>query len=363
MKWNKKVLVMLTLAIGLLVTVGCSSKNSSSDTSSNKINKEAYSEQQYLMGTYVRVQIYDDGKEAVLKKAFDRVKELADIVTVNEPDAENSEVEEINRQAGIKPVKVREDVYNLIEKAFDYTADSAGGFDFTIGPITSLWRIGFDDARKPSQAEIDEKLKLVDYHDVALNKEEQTVYLKKKGMQLDLGAIAKGFITDEVVEVLKENGVTTGIVDLGGNVFVLGKSPNKKNGEWTVGIQDPDKERNQIVGSTTASNRSLVTSGIYERFLEVDGVKYHHLFDATTGYPFDNEIAGVSIISDKSVDGDGLSTVVFSMGLEKGLDYVNSRPDIDAVFITKEHKVYISDGLKDNFKMNLDSGYELATLD
>ncbi|MGX7031227.1 FAD:protein FMN transferase [Vagococcus zengguangii] len=360
MNFNKKVWVTLVLLISLFVVVGCTNKEQTSDNSSGKINKEAYSEQQYLMGTYVRVQIYDDGKEAVLKKAFDRVKDLADIVTVNEPDAADSEVEEINRQAGIKPVKVREDVYNLIEKAYDYTEDSDGGFDFTIGPITNLWRIGFDDARKPSQTEIDEKLKLVDYHKVKLNKEEQTVYLEEKGMQLDLGAIAKGFIADEVVKVLKDNGVTTAIVDLGGNVYVLGKSPNKKDGEWTVGIQDPDKQRNQIVGSTTASNRSLVTSGIYERFLEVDGVKYHHLFNAKTGYPFDNEIAGVSIISDKSVDGDGLSTVVFSMGLEKGLDYVNGRDDIEAVFITKDHKVYISEGLKGNFNMNLDSGYELA---
>lgn len=360
MKITKKIGGALVLSLTLLLVVGCGNKKQESDNLTNKINKEPYSEQQYLMGTYVRVKIYDDGKEAVLEKAFDRVKDLADIVTVNEPDSKDSEVEEINRQAGIKPVKVRKDVYNLIEKAFDYTQASDGGFDFTIGPITSLWRIGFDDARKPSQKEIDEKLKLVDYHNVTLNKEEQTVYLEKKGMQLDLGAIAKGFITDEVVKVLKDNDVTTAIVDLGGNVYVLGNSPNKKNGKWTVGIQDPDKQRNQIVGSTTAANRSLVTSGIYERFLEVDGVKYHHLFDAKTGYPFDNEIAGVSIISDESVDGDGLSTVVFAMGLDKGLAYVNGREDIEAVFITKDHKVYISDGLKDNFNMNLDSGYELA---
>ena len=359
--FNKKIVTVISLVAVSLMLASCSGKKDSTEAT-NKINKEAYSEQQYLMGTYVRVKIYDDGKEDVLDDAFARVKELADLVTVNEPDAADSEIEEINRQAGIKPVKVREDVFDLVKAAYDYTTVSDGGFDFTIGPITSLWNIGFDDARKPSQEEIDEKLQLVNYHDVELNEEEQTVFLKKKGMKLDLGAIAKGYITDEVVEVLKEHDVTTAIVDLGGNVYVLGKSPNTKTGEWTVGIQDPDKARNQIVGSTKASNRSLVTSGIYERFLEVDGKKYHHIFDAKTGYPFDNEIAGVSIISDESVDGDGLSTVVFALGLDKGLDYVNSRQDIEAVFITKDHKVYISDGLKDNFNLNVDSGYELATL-
>lgn len=361
MKAKNKIGVILMVVCMLFFLTAC--KSTRDESTKQKINKEPYSDQQFLMGTYVRVQIYDEGKEEVLTKAFDRVKELADKITVNEPDAKNSEIEKINQAAGIAPVKISKDTYELVEKAYAYTEASKGGFDFTIGPITELWHIGFDDARKPKQSEIDEALKLVDDQEVELNAENQTVFLKKKGMRLDLGAIAKGFITDEVVKVLNQEGVTTAIVDLGGNVFVLGHSPKKENSDWTVGIQDPNQQRNQIVGSLTASNKSLVTSGIYERFLEVDGVKYHHLFDARTGYPFANEIAGISIISEKSVDGDGLSTAVFAMGLKGGMKYVNDRKDIEAVFVTKDNKVYISEGLKDNFKLKPETKYKLETLE
>ena len=163
--------------------------------------------------------------------------------------------------------------------------------------VVLIWRLGrlrsygisaFLMLENQVRPEIDAALKLVDYKKVKLNDQKQTIYLEEKGMALDLGAIAKGFIADEVVKLLKKHGVTTAIVDLGGNVYVLGKSPRGKDTPWTVGIQDPNQARNVTVGSVLASNQTLVTSGIYERYLEVDGVKYHHLFNPKTGYPFDN---------------------------------------------------------------------------
>lgn len=324
------------------------------------INSEPYSDQQFLLGTYVNIRIYDDGKEDVLKKAFTKVKELGDKITVNE---EGSELDEVNAQAGIAPVKVSDDVYRVAKKAYEYSQDTKGGFDMAIGPITSLWHIGFSDAKKPTQEEINAALKLVDYHKVILDDDKKTIYLEEKGMKLDLGAIAKGFITDEVVGILKENNVTTAIVDLGGNVYVLGHSPRstkKEEVDWTVGIQDPNQDRNVVLGQVPEANKSLVTSGIYERYLKVDGKTYHHLFNPKTGYPFDNDIAGVTIISDKSIDGDGLSTSVFAMGLDEGMKYVESLKDVQAIFITTEGKVYVSSGIKDDFVLNEDSGYTMA---
>ncbi|MGX7352670.1 FAD:protein FMN transferase [Enterococcus canis] len=324
-----------------------------------KVNKEPYTDNQFLMGTYVTIRIYDDGKEDVLKKAFDRVKDLANKITVNEP---GSEIDEINAEAGVKPVKVSDDVFELVEKAYQISQESDGGFDMAIGPITQLWHIGFDDARKPAQAEIDEALKLVDYHKVKLNEKDKTVYLEEKGMQLDLGAIAKGFITDKVVEVLKDNDVTTAIVDLGGNVYVLGHSPRGTDTPWTVGIQDPNQARNVTVGSVPETNKTLVTSGIYERYLTVDGKTYHHLFNPKTGYPFDNDIAGITIITDKSVDGDALSTAVFSMGVKKGMEFVDKQKNVEAIFVTKEDKIYLSAGVKDVFELNEESGYTMGDI-
>ena len=173
-------------------------------------------------------------------------------------------------------------------------------------------------------------------------------------MRVDLGAIAKGFITDKVVEVLEEHEVDTAIIDLGGNVYVLGDSARGEGVAWNVGIQDPFETRGTILGSLALSDRSIVTSGIYERFLEVDGETYHHLMNPETGYPFNNELAGVSVVTEKSIDGDGLSTSLFSKGLVEGLEYVNTLENVDAIFVTKDKEVYLSDGLKDTFKLTND---------
>ena len=360
---RKKLLFsLITLSISFMMLTGCtnSTKNTTTESSaSTKILKDPYSDEQFLLGTYVRIRVYDEGKESALKPAFDRVKELGDKITINQ---KGSEIDEVNEQAGIKPVKVSDDVYTLVKRAYEYSQDSQGGFDMAIGAITQLWRIGFDDARKPSQEEIDQALKLVDYHKIELNDKEKTVYLKEKGMIIDLGAIAKGYITDEVVKVLKKQGVTTAIVDLGGNVYVLGHSPRGENQDWTVGIQDPNMARGSVLGSIKERNKTLVTSGIYERYLEVDGKKYHHLFDPKTGYPFDNDIASVTIITDKSIDGDGLSTAVLSMGVKKGLEYVESELNngTEAIFVTKDDKVYVTDPIKDTFKLSEDSHYTMG---
>ncbi|MGL9749446.1 FAD:protein FMN transferase [Enterococcus sp. DIV0170] len=347
---KKRALLMILGLLAILLTACGSDKP--------KINEKPYDDKQFLMGTYVQIRIYDDGKEAALKPAFKRVKELADKITVNQ---EGSEIDAINQEAGVKPVKVSDDMYYLLKEAYKYSQDSKGGFDMAIGSITSLWRIGFPDARKPDQSEIDQALKLVNYHEVEFNDSEKSVYLKEKGMKLDLGAIAKGYITDEVVKVLKEKGVTTAIIDLGGNVYVMGHSPRGDQKEdWTVGIQDPNQARNVVLGSVPESNMSLVTSGIYERYLEVNGKTYHHLFNPKTGYPFDNDIAGVTIISKKSIDGDGLSTAVFSMGVKEGIQYVESLKDTEAIFVTRDDKVYVTSGLKDVFELNKEAGYTMG---
>lgn len=313
-----------------------------------KVNTQAYNDTEFLMGTYVSLSIYDDGKEDIIEKGFALVRDLADKIT---GETTESEISKINKAAGQEPVVVSEEVYELISIAADYSDSLDGQFNYTIGPITNLWRIGFDDARKPSQAEIDEALQKIDFNKVILNDEERSVYLEEPGMEMDLGAIAKGYITDEVKALFESENVTTAIIDLGGNVFVMGASPVRDGDVWNVGIQDPFAERGESIGSTQQSNRSIVTSGIYERFLEVDGEVYHHLMNPETGYPFDNEIAGVSIISEKSVDGDATSTLVFALGVEEGLDYVNGRNDIEAVFVTKDKEVYLSGGLKDNFEL------------
>lgn len=353
---KKKFTLLLSFVFFITILTACGSQDKKEKV---VLREEPYAQEKFLLGTYTRIKIYDEGKESVLKPAFDRIKELGDKITINQS---GSEVDAINDQAGIKPVKVSDDIYFLLKDAFEYSKESDGGFNMAIGAITQLWRIGFDDARKPEQSEIDEGLKHIDYNKVQFNDEEQTVYLPEKGMIIDLGAIAKGYITDEVVKVLKKNGVTCAIVDLGGNVYVLGHSNRGENEPWNIGIQDPNKARGSVIGSIKETDKTVVTSGIYERYLEVDGKKYHHIFDSETGYPYENDIASATIITDKSIDGDGLTTVIFDKGVKAGLEYVEQELDkgTNAIFITKEDKVYVTDGIKDTFKLSEDSGYTMG---
>lgn len=329
---------VLMVIVSMFILVACGSDDG--------LLQSPHKETEFLLGTVVSISIYDEDKEDVLALAFERVEALEDKISGELID---SEITEINNQAGVAPVHVSDEVYKLIEAGKQYSEESDGAFDISIGKLTSLWRIGYDDARKPAQKEIDHVLEFVDYDKVSLNEQEQTVFLTKEGMQLDLGAIAKGYITDEVNEILKDNEVTTAIIDLGGNIYVKGNRPSGE--KWNVGIQNPFLARGELVGRIKVANQSIVTSGIYERFLEVDGEHYHHLLNPNDGYPFDNEIAGVTIVSEKSIDGDALSTVIFAYGLAEGVAYIEEIEGVESIFITKDREVKLTSGLLDNFEL------------
>ncbi len=333
----------ISLLIGIFLIfslIGCTNSNDDS---------KPLSKTEYFMGTVVTVTLYDNKSEKIIDKAFEEVKKIEQLVSIN---MEGTELDEVNNNAGIKPVKVSDDTYNIIKKGLEYSSLTNGSFDITIGPLVKLWSIGLPEAKVPTIEEIKEKIQYINYNDVELNNSEKTVFLKKTGMIIDLGGIAKGYTADVIAQTLKDEGVEKAIIDLGGNIYALGEKA--ENTLWRIGIQNPDQTRGEIVGSINVKDKSIVTSGIYERFIEQDGVKYHHILSPKSGYPYDNEIAGVTIISDKSIDGDALSTSVFSMGITKGLEFINSLPDTEAIFITKDHKIYLTEGSKEIFKLTND---------
>lgn len=333
----------ISLLIGIFLIfslIGCTNSNDDS---------KPLSKTEYFMGTVVTVTLYDNKSEKIIDKAFEEVKKIEQLVSIN---MEGTELDEVNNNAGIKPVKVSDDTYNIIKKGLEYSSLTNGSFDITIGPLVKLWSIGLPEAKVPTIEEIKEKIQYINYNDVELNNSEKTVFLKKTGMIIDLGGIAKGYTADVIAQTLKDEGVEKAIIDLGGNIYALGEKA--ENTLWRIGIQNPDQTRGEIVGSINVKDKSIVTSGIYERFIEQDGVKYHHILSPKSGYPYDNEIAGVTIISDKSIDGDALSTSVFSMGITKGLEFINSLPDTEAIFITKDHKIYLTEGSQEIFKLTND---------
>ncbi|MBS5886446.1 MAG: FAD:protein FMN transferase [Clostridium sp.] len=329
--------ISILLIFSLTILSGCSKDN--------KVT-EPLSKTELLMGTVVTVTLYDSNDEGILDKVFTKVKELESTLSINE---NGTLVDKINESAGIEPVKVDYDTYTVIKKGLEYAKLSNGLFDISVGPIVKLWNIGLPEAKVPTQEEIDSRIPLVGYSDVELNDEENTVFLKRQGMMIDLGGVAKGYTADVISDILTEEGVKSAIIDLGGNIFAHGSKVDGST--WRIGIQNPFSDRGDIIGTITVKNKSIVTSGIYERYIEKDGIKYHHILSPKTGYPYENEIAGITIISDKSSDGDALSTSVFAMGVEEGMKFVNTQEGIDAIFVTKDNKIYITDGIRDIFKL------------
>ncbi|WP_073257006.1 FAD:protein FMN transferase [Caldanaerovirga acetigignens] len=308
----------------------------------------------FQLDTLIKISAYGDGASEAIDAAFERIGQIDKKMNAR---ASDSEVTAVNEAAGKNPVKVSSDTFFVIKRGLYFSDLSGGKFDITVGPLVNLWGIGTDKAHVPEKSEIIEALKLINYRDVLLDENEKTIMLKKPGMAIDLGGIAKGYAADEVIKVLKERGMKSAVADLGGNVYVLGRKPNGQL--WKIGIQDPFKPRGEIFATIEAENKTLVTSGVYERFFEEGGKRYHHILDTLTGYPVENGLVSVTIIGNSSIDADALSTAVFSLGLQRGMELVENLPDIEAIFVTKDKEVYVSSGVKElNFKIT-DNDYTL----
>ncbi|MEW5816332.1 MAG: FAD:protein FMN transferase [Spirochaetota bacterium] len=301
---------------------------------------------EFLLGTTCTIKLYDRTTSAVFEKAFARIREIESEMSVTD---ERSELSAVNRAAGSAPVPVSEDTFFVCSKAYEYSLKSGGAFDISIGPIVTLWGIGTEHARVPVPDEIRQRLSKVDYRKIVLNEKEGTLFLKEKGMGLDVGGIAKGFAADEVVKVLKADGINRGIIDLGGNIYAFGKKSPKQS--WRIGIQEPGKERGSYIGIVEVENTSVVSSGNYERFFIKDGVRYHHILDPKTGYPVQNGLTDVTIISRSSIEADALSTAVFVLGIERGFQLINSLKGVEGIMLTEDHKIYLSSGIKKTFKL------------
>ncbi|EXJ23793.1 putative thiamin biosynthesis lipoprotein ApbE [Alkalibacterium sp. AK22] len=347
---NKKI------GLALLVPVVSAGLAACGESDPRGLANEPYDRTEFLLGTVANIRVYNEGKEEALDKAFDRVQELDEWFSMQNPD---SEISEVNRQAGIEPVEVSEEVFLVMERALHFAKESDGSFDPTIGAVTSLWGIGQEYAAVPDPDELAQAVDVVDFNKVELNEENQTIYLQEEGMVLDLGAIAKGYITDEAARVLVEEGVNTAIIDLGGDIVVVGNSTRGEDQPWNVGIQNPYGDRGQIIGMVPVSDRAIVTSGIYERLVRDGEDEYHHLMNPDTGFPFENNISGISVIADNAMDADAIANIAFSKGVEAGLEYINSLEDVEVIYTTGDWEVFVSEGLKDSVQIS-DDDFERA---
>jgi thiamine biosynthesis lipoprotein len=337
MKFIKKLSCLLVLFVITILGAGCANQ---------KLPNNPTSKTELVIGTVCTITLYDTNDDAIIDKAFTRLRELENILSINK---DNTELDTLNKMSGIEPVEVSDDTFNVVKKGLEYSKLSGGALDITIGPLVKLWGIGTDNAKLPSEEEISEKKALVDYNKIEIDDTKKSIFLKDPNMIIDLGAIAKGYAADEVAKILKDAGVSSAIIDLGGNIYVIGNKIDDT--PWKVGVQNPEKSGGDTIGFVNVSNKSIVTSGVYERYFEYQGKNYHHILSPKTGYPYDNNILGVSILSEKSIDGDSLSTTLFAIGIDEGLKLINSIDGVDAVFITKDHELYLTSGFKEVFTL------------
>jgi thiamine biosynthesis lipoprotein len=259
----------------------------------------------------------------------------------------------INRKAGLEPVHIRADLIELLETALYYAELSGGAFDPTIGPLVQLWGIGTDSERVPDEGEIARALRLVNWRDLIIDRESGTAFLRREGMALDLGAIAKGYAGDEALRIAKEDNVKRAVFDLGGNIVTLGwrEQKGKTSTPWRIGIQNPLMGRGSYIGVLPVNDMSVVTSGVYERHFESGGKSYHHLLSTVNGYPVENGLLSATIVTKSSTAADALSTVVFTLVYERGRAVVDSIPGAEAIFVFNDHSVISTSGLVGIFKL------------
>jgi FAD:protein FMN transferase len=301
----------------------------------------------FVLGTVCQITLYEEGKDGVVEEAFG---ELSRIESVFSRNIDTSDIATFNRESeesvGTFSYVFLPETAGVLSRALEYANTTGGLYNPAVGPLVDLWGIGSESARIPSQDEIDRILPILDSKDLIL---ENGFIRAKAGMSLDLGGIAKGYAADRVKAVLEKAGIERGIVNLGGNVLVMG---SKEDGSlWNVGIQNPLSERGDYIGIISMESTSMVTSGNYERYFEEDGIRYHHILDSSSGYPIANNLAACTVVTPQSIDADALSTSLYSMGLEEGMAFTEASDYFEALFVTKDNKVYLSSGLGKSFKL------------
>ncbi len=299
--------------------------------------QEPITKRGFYFNTIITVTLYDTQDETLLSDCFALADKYEKLFSTT---IETSDVFRINHSNG-QPVAVDSETITLLEKGLSYSHLSNGLFDLTIGKLSSLWNFSENEGNVPAGEAIADAVSTINYQNILIN--DNQVTLADSSASIDLGGIAKGYIADRMKVYLVEHGVTSATINLGGNVLVIGDKPD--NSAFTIGIQKPFDPEGTPIATVKIKDQTVVSSGIYERCFTVDDTLYHHILDTTTGYPYNNDLLGVSIICNDSVDGDALSTTCFALGLEKGMELVESLEDTEAIFITSDYELHTSSGI------------------
>ena len=332
-------LLLAMVMVCAMALTGCAGKKGTSENTAS--DEEPYSRDIFAMDTYMTVSAYGDAGEKAVDAAVKEINRLDALLSTGKA---SSEVSELNASNG---GKLSADTNALMDAALDLYESTDHVFDITIYPVMKLWGFTDQNYKVPSDGDLKAALELVDASTLDYNQSKKTVDFTVKGTKIDFGGIAKGYTSATVAQLYRDLGVTSGLINLGGNVQTVGLKPD--GSEWRIGIQHPEDE-NDMLGVVETHDKAVITSGGYERNFEEDGVVYHHIIDPSTGYPADSGLISVTIVSEDGTLADGLSTSLFIMGREKAAEYWKAhQKEFEFILCEDDGTLVVSNGLKEKF--------------
>ena len=354
-------LILCTVLVcPMLLFTGC---GNITDADTSTTGNQPISISSIKLNTAIQITIYDSQDKSLLDDClalcdryeliFSRTNENSELYKLNHRKDTSDKDPNADEQTIPYPISgtadtwhISEDLASLLSQGLSITRESDGAFDIAIAPLTSLWDFTAEDPKVPDDAAIQKALPLCSSDGVTIDG--QDIPLPSDDIQFDVGAIAKGYIADRMKDLLVKKGVKSAIINLGGNVLCIGSKPDGT--PFKIGIQKPFADRNETEAVMDITGKSVVSSGIYERCFKQGGKLYHHILNPQTGYPYENGLISVTIISDQSVDGDALSTTCFALGLEDGLKFAEKK-GVQAVFITEDYELHYTDGFQDEINV------------
>ena len=334
-----KRLISLILVLALLL--GCSANPEMPAGDEVQVRGEEYTSYVYAMDTVMTLRAYSDTDlNQTLANISGAIGDLEKRISVTD---ENSEIYAVNSSTGA--YELSEDTAEIVSRALEVCRSTYGILDISIYPVVRDWGFTTGDYKIPNYNDLVAMMKKVDYSKISL---EGTTLTLSPGQQIDLGSVAKGYVGDMAAKMLEDAGVTSAVLDLGGNIRLVGSHPD--GDAWRVGIQDP-LDSSEYFGIISVENKSLVTSGGYNRYFEKDGKTYWHIIDPRTGYPADNGVISATIVGDDGLMCDALSTATFIMGVNDAFDYWRRTGGFDMLLVTKNGNIFITPGLENSFEL------------
>lgn len=322
------------------------------ETGSTQDSSVEASQEIFAMDTYMTVTAYGTEAEKAVDEAIAEIERLDALLSTG---SETSEITELNQNGG---GVMSEDVEYLVERSLELWESTGGMFDIAIYPLMKEWGFADGNYQVPTEERLQELLKLADASKIEYDADIHTISFEKEGMMIDLGGIAKGYTSARIMDIFREHEIVSGLVNLGGNVQVYGTKTDGSN--WRVAIQSP-VDTGDYLGVLSTANRAVITSGGYERYFEEDGVTYHHILDPSTGYPVENGLISVTIVSVDGTLADGLSTSLFVMGKENAIAYWREhQTEFDVILMTEDEKLFVSEGIVESFSSDV---YEIEVIE